>query len=146
MPIDPFTGRCAAPLAGAVAAGIWALQQPLDQKLFGVRYDDTELLGKLVTRGSAWPAAGTALHLAQRRGVRRGLRAGRPAAAAAGLGARARGGPAEHFAQLAADVGLRQASPRARRPAGAGGNRGAFAQATWRHLLFGTSSASSSAG
>ena len=50
-------------VAGVVAAGIWALQQPLDQKLFGVRYDDTELLGKLVTRGSAWPAAGTAMHL-----------------------------------------------------------------------------------
>ena len=50
-------------VAGVVAAGVWALQQPLDQKLFGVRYDDTELLGKLVTRGSAWPAAGAAIHL-----------------------------------------------------------------------------------
>jgi hypothetical protein len=35
------TGRGA--LAGAAAAGVWALQQPLDQRVFGVRYDDTEL-------------------------------------------------------------------------------------------------------
>src|ERR1044072_563131 len=51
-------------LAGAVAAGVWAAQQPLDKRVFGSRYDDVELLGKLVTRGSAWPLAGTAFHLA----------------------------------------------------------------------------------
>src|SRR3954447_17952817 len=50
-------------VAGAVAAAVWAVQQPLDQRVFGVRYDDTELLGKLVTRGRAWPVAGLALHL-----------------------------------------------------------------------------------
>ena len=38
-------------LAGAVAAGVWAAQQPLDKRVFGVDYDDTELLGKAVTRG-----------------------------------------------------------------------------------------------
>ena len=35
-------------LAGAVAAGVWAAQQPLDKRVFGSRYDDVELLGKAV--------------------------------------------------------------------------------------------------
>ena len=47
-------------LAGAAAAAAWAAQQPLDKRVFGSRYDDVELLGKLVTRGPAWPAAGQA--------------------------------------------------------------------------------------
>ena len=44
-------------IAGAVAAGVWAAQQPLDMKVFGVKYDDTELLGKAVTRGPLWRPA-----------------------------------------------------------------------------------------
>ena len=56
---------CAAPLAGAVAAGVWAAQQPLDKRVFGVDYDDTELLGKLVTRGRGVARrSGSALHVA----------------------------------------------------------------------------------
>ena len=50
-------------LAGAVAAAIWAAQQPLDKKVFGSDYDDVELLGKLVTRDSGWQAAGLAIHM-----------------------------------------------------------------------------------
>ena len=38
-------------LAGGVAATVWAAQQPLDKRAFG-SYDDVELLGKLVTRGT----------------------------------------------------------------------------------------------
>ena len=70
-------------LAGAVAAGVWAAQQPLDKTVFGVDYDDTELLGKAVTRGRG--VAGRRLGAAprQRRGRRRGLRDARAADAAA---------------------------------------------------------------
>ncbi|HVL31504.1 MAG TPA: hypothetical protein VM299_04660, partial [Solirubrobacteraceae bacterium] len=50
-------------LAGGVAAGVWAVQQPLDKAVFGVDYDDTELLGKTITRGAAWPVVGIAMHL-----------------------------------------------------------------------------------
>ena len=50
-------------LAGAVAAAVWAAQQPLDKRVFGTDYDDVEILGKLVTRGPGWPAAGLAIHL-----------------------------------------------------------------------------------
>src|SRR5215204_5407667 len=51
-------------LAGAVAAAVWAAQQPLDKRVFRSDYDDVELLGKLVTRDSGWQAAGLAMHLA----------------------------------------------------------------------------------
>src|SRR5262245_13659849 len=51
-------------LAGAIAAGVWAAQQPLDKRAFRCDYDDVELLGKLATRSGGWPAAGLALHVA----------------------------------------------------------------------------------
>src|SRR3954467_3162226 len=51
-------------VAGMAAAGVWAAQQPLDKKVFESGYDDVELLGKLVVRDNAWPAAGAAFHLA----------------------------------------------------------------------------------
>src|SRR6187397_2950814 len=63
MPIDRARTIRGA-LAGSAAAAVWAAQQPLDRRVFGAAYDDTELLGKLVTRGPAWPLAGVALHLA----------------------------------------------------------------------------------
>ena len=49
--------------AGAVAAGVWLAQQPLDKPVFGVDYDDSELLGKAFTRGRAWPVVGALVHL-----------------------------------------------------------------------------------
>ena len=61
-------------LAGASAAGVWAAQQPLDKRVFGTSYDDVELLGKLVTRGSGWPARAGDPY-GERSGIRRGLRA-----------------------------------------------------------------------
>ena len=39
-------------MAGAAAAAVWAAQQPLDKRVFGTAYDDVEILGRLVTRGS----------------------------------------------------------------------------------------------
>jgi hypothetical protein len=48
--------------AGATAATIWALEEPLDQWLLGCDYSDVALLGKAVTRGPGWRAAGLAIH------------------------------------------------------------------------------------
>ena len=56
-------------LAGAGAATLWAVQQPLDQLVFRSRYDDVELLGKIATRGRAWPVAGLAMHAGNRRAL-----------------------------------------------------------------------------
>jgi hypothetical protein len=46
-----------------VAAGVWALEQPLDKMLLESPYDDVELLGKAVTRGEGWYPIGLAMHL-----------------------------------------------------------------------------------
>src|SRR5207253_8280930 len=50
-------------VAGAVAAVVMTLEQPLDQRLFDSKYDDVEILGKLVTRGDNWQPIGFALHV-----------------------------------------------------------------------------------
>ena len=50
-------------LAGAVAAGVWAAQQPLNKRAFESDYDDIETLGKLVTRDSGWQAVDLSIHL-----------------------------------------------------------------------------------
>ncbi len=50
-------------LCGAVAAGAWALEQPLDKRLLDCAYDDVELLGRAVTRGSGWYPVGLAMHV-----------------------------------------------------------------------------------
>jgi hypothetical protein len=50
-------------IAGAVATALMTLEQPLDKRLFDCKYDDVEILGKLVTRGDAWRPIGWALHV-----------------------------------------------------------------------------------
>ena len=53
-----------AALAGAAAATAWGLLEPVDMRLFGSRYSDVALLGKLVTRGRGWRPLGFAMHAA----------------------------------------------------------------------------------
>src|SRR5215211_4568004 len=50
-------------VAGAVATAVMTLEQPLDKRLFDSKYDDVEILGKLVTRGDHWQRIGFALHV-----------------------------------------------------------------------------------
>ena len=124
-------------LAGAVAAGVWAAQQPLDMKVFGVRYDDTELLGKSVTRSRFWRPVGIAMHLGN--GAAFGALYANVAPRLP-LPSWARG-PAAALAEHVSSwplVGLSDQLHPARgdMPRLLGSPR-AFAQATWRHLLFG---------
>jgi hypothetical protein len=51
-----------AALAGTTAATVWALQEPLDKRLFRCDYSDIAVLGKAVTRGPTWPLAGFGIH------------------------------------------------------------------------------------
>jgi hypothetical protein len=124
-------------VAGATAAGVWALQQPLDRRVFGVAYDDTELLGKLVTRGRAWPAVGLALHLAN------GAALGAAYAAVAPrlpLPSWARGpvaAVAEHVATWPGMALTDRLHPAREELPRVAGDPAAFAQGVWRHLLFG---------
>jgi hypothetical protein len=48
--------------AGAAAATVWALLEPVDRRLFRYEYSDVALLGTFVTRGRAWPVVGLAIH------------------------------------------------------------------------------------
>ena len=124
-------------LAGAVAAGVWAAESPLDVRLFGVPYLDQELLGKAVTRGPLWHAVGVAMHVAN--GALFGAAYAQVAARLPGppWGRGALAGLTEHLATwpLAPLVDRRHPA-RADLPSLAAEPR-AFAQATWRHFLFG---------
>jgi len=51
-------------VAGAAAAGAWAAAEPLVSRAFGTPYSDVRLLGRTITRGRLWPAAGLAAHVA----------------------------------------------------------------------------------
>jgi hypothetical protein len=123
-------------LAGAVGAAVWAAQQPLDKRVFGVDYDDVELLGKLVTRERAWIPIGLAMHVGNGAlfggvyaNIAPSLPVPRPAAApVAAL--------AEHLASWPALRFIDRVHPAAGDFPELWGNGRAFAQATWRHLLF----------
>src|SRR4051794_41619547 len=112
--------------AGAAAAAVWAAQEPIDMRVFGVAYSDPELLAKPIG-GSR--AAGIPIHLANGAtfGALYALVAAHIPGAAAVKGAAA--GMAEHLATW----------PVVRFLPGVNlwGNHRAFAQAVWRHLLFG---------
>ena len=124
-------------MSGALAAAVWALQQPLDKRVFASRFDDVELLGKAITRDDGWYPIGFAMHMvngavfgavyahvAPRLPLPEALRG--PAAAGA-----------EHLVTWPL-TGLtdRLHPARDELPTLLGDGR-AFAQATWRHLLFG---------
>jgi hypothetical protein len=124
-------------VCGAVAATVWALQQPIDKLVFSSRYDDVELLGKAVTRSDAWYPAGLALH------VQNGAAFGAVYANLAPVLplAPVLRGPAvalaEHLALWPLGAVTDRFHPARKELPGLAGNRRAFAQATWRHLLFG---------
>ena len=124
-------------LAGALAAGVWALQQPLDKLVFGCRYDDVEVLGRAVRNGPGWYPIGLAIHLqngALFGAVYANVAPGLPLAPSLR-------GPAaaltEHFALWPLTSLCDRFHPARDDLPTLAGNRRAFAQATWRHLLFG---------
>ena len=57
-----MASRLRSALAGSAAALVWAGQEPLDQRVFGCDYSDVAVLGKGVTRGRHWRTAGLAVH------------------------------------------------------------------------------------
>jgi hypothetical protein len=60
--VGQVSGRSRSAAAGAAAATVWALQEPLDQRLLRCDYSDVAVLGKAVTRGPRWRVAGAAIH------------------------------------------------------------------------------------
>ncbi len=125
--------------AGVVAATAWGLLEPLDRRLFRCDYSDVALLGKAVTRGPRWRAAGFALHGLN--GAVFGLAYGAlrrrtslpPRRLALGLAL------AEHVGLYPLTFFVDRHHP-ARGDEGVPplyGNRRAYAQATVRHVFFG---------
>lgn len=122
---------------GAVAASVWALAQPLDKLVVRGGFDDVELLGKAVTRGGGWYPVGFAMHAGN--GALFGAVYANIAPAIP-LPAPLRG-PVAALVEHLISWPLTSLSDRVH-PARDDlpkllGNRNAFAQATWRHLLFG---------
>lgn len=123
--------------AGAVAAAVWLAQQPLDKPVFGVDNDDSELLGKAFTRGRAWPVVGVALHLAN--GALLGAAYSNVASRLA-LPSWSRGplmALTEHVATWPLTLAVERVHPARDELPRLTGSARAFAQATWRHLVFG---------
>jgi hypothetical protein len=125
-------------LAGAAAAAVWAAQTPLDKRVFGVAFDDVEFLGKAFTRRRAWRAIGLAVHL-QNGALFGAVYAN--VAPSVPLPSWSRGPLAalvENFAVWPLTAVSDRVHPaREDMPKLAGSGR-ALAQATWRHLVFGT--------
>lgn len=135
-----MSGRLRSALAGTTAALVWAAQEPLDQRVLRCDYSDVAVLGKGVTRGRAWRATGLAIHTVNgalfgvafheaRRVVpidHRKLALGMALAEHVALYPLCYFVDRHHPARGEAGVPPLLKSPRA------------FAQATWRHVLFGT--------
>lgn len=132
-------GRVRSASAGVAAALVWAAQERIDQRVLGCDYSDVAVLGKGITRGPRWRAAGLALHAAN--GAAFGLafheaRArldGDPRKLALGMAL------TEHVALYPLCFFVDRYHP-ARGEPGVPPlltNPRAFAQATWRHALFG---------
>jgi len=125
--------------AGGAAAVVWGLLEPLDRRLLRCDYSDIAILGKAVTRGPAWRPVGFAIHAANGAAfglvfeeVRRRTRLpARPLALGMAL--------AEHVALYPLGWFVERYHP-ARGEPGIPPllrNPRAFAQATWRHAVFG---------
>jgi len=124
-------------VAGAVATVVMTLEQPVDKRLFDCRYDDVEILGKLVTRGDHWQPIGFALHV--QNGAIFGAAYARLKPSLPGP-AVFRGllvGLIEHVAAWPAVALVDRYHPARKELPKLTGNHRAFGQATIRHAVFG---------
>ena len=121
--------------AGACAAVLWAAVEPIDRRVLRNDYSDVALLGKAVTRSRAWPIVGLAMHAAN--GAVFGL-AYHEARRRRGVSA-VKLAMTEHLALFPLGVFVDRFHPARGQPGvqRVFGAR-AFAQATWRHFVFGS--------
>lgn len=124
-------------VAGAVAAVVMTLEQPLDKRLLHSRYDDIEILGKLVTRGDRWHAVGVTLHV--HNGAILGVAYVRlkPSLPGPALMRGLVAGLVEHLATWPMVALVDRYHPARDELPKLVGNRRAFGQATIRHAVFG---------
>jgi hypothetical protein len=124
-------------VSGAIAAALWALEQPIDKALFESSYDDVEVLGRALVAGDGWYPAGLAWHMGN------GALFGAIYANLAPfipLPPTTRGpfvALTETFATWPLASLADRLHPRRKKLPTLAGNRKALAQAAFRHLLFG---------
>ena len=124
-------------VAGGIAAALWAAQQPVDKRVFGYGYDDVEFLGKAVTTQPSWPAVGAALH------VQNGMAFGavyasvRPLLPGPGVATGLAAGLLEHVVTWPFGRVADRYHPARGDLTPLGTSARSFAQAAWRHALFG---------
>ena len=123
-------------MAGAAAAAAWAAQQPIDKRLFRYSYDDVEMLGKTFTRGPSWPLAGALAHLSNGAVFGAGYSLARPFLPGPPAVAALMAVMAEHLASWPLTRLVDSHHPAREDIPPLAGNTRAFAQATWRHLVF----------
>jgi hypothetical protein len=124
-------------VCGTIAAAVWGLQQPLDKAVFGSDYDDLELLGKAVSRDRHWYAAGWVLHLQNGALFGAAYAAVAPALPVPPVLRGPVAALSEHVALWPLGAVSDRFHPARRELTPLKGNARAFAQAAWRHLLFG---------
>src|SRR5947207_3744784 len=124
-------------IAGAAAAVVMSLEQPLDKRLFDSKYDDVEILGKLVTRGDHWRPIGFALHV--QNGAILGAASARlkPSLPGSAVLSGLLAGLVEHVAAWPLTVLFDRYHPARKELPKLAANRRAFGQATIRHAVFG---------
>jgi hypothetical protein len=125
--------------AGAAAATVWGLQEPIDRAVFRSDYSDIALLGKFVTRRRGWRPAGFAIHAAN--GAAFGLAYEATARVTGWERRRLAVGMAlaEHVALFPLAILSDRYHPARSEPGVPPLSRSprAFLQAGWRHYLFG---------
>jgi hypothetical protein len=123
-------------IAGGIAAAVWAVQQPIDKRVFRCDHDDVELLGKLVTRDSAWPLAGFVLHVQNGAIFGAVYAQAKPFLPGPPVARALIAGMVENFGLWPAGRLIDRYHPARDELTPLTRNRRAFAQATWRHLVF----------
>ena len=124
-------------VAGAIATVAMTLEQPLDQRLFDSKYDDVEILGKLVTRGENWRPIGFALHV-QNGAILGGAYARiKPSLPGPAVFRGLLLGLSEHVATWPMTALVDRYHPARKDLPNLAANRRAFGQATIRHAVFG---------
>jgi hypothetical protein len=113
------------------------LEQPLDQRLFDSRYDDVEILGKLVTRGEYWGPIGFALHVQNGAILGAAYSRLRPSLPRSAILRGLLLGLVEHLATWPMTVLVDRYHPARKELPKLAANRRAFGQATIRHAVFG---------
>ncbi len=135
-----MASRLRSAAAGAAAAAVWALQEPLDQRVLRCDYSDVAVLGKGLVRRGNWRATGLAAHTLNGaifglafHEARRRIPIG-PRKLALGMAL------AEHVSLYPLCYFIDRYHPARGEPGVPPLLRSprAFAQATWRHAVFGT--------